>query len=101
MSIEPPETIRRIVYLGTPGVAVPPLHALVEAGYEIPLVVSRPDARRSRSAASALTSEGGGARTRLPVTDRLADLDEVGADLAVVVAYGHLIPRRCSTGLRS
>ena len=48
MSIEPPETIRRIVYLGTPGVAVPPLHALVEAGYEIPLVVSRPDARRGR-----------------------------------------------------
>jgi methionyl-tRNA formyltransferase len=28
----------------------------------------------------------------LPVTDRLADLDEVEADLAVVVAYGHLIP---------
>ena len=26
------------------------------------------------------------------MTDRLADLDEVEADLAVVVAYGHLIP---------
>ena len=28
----------------------------------------------------------------LPVTDRLADLDEVEADLPVVVAYGQLIP---------
>ena len=41
MSAAPPDVIRRIVYLGTPGLAVPPLRALVDAGYEIPLVVSR------------------------------------------------------------
>lgn len=93
MSIEPPETIRRIVYLGTPGVAVPPLHALVEAGYEIPLVVSRPDARRGRgkslmpSAVKAAAIELG-----LAVTDRLEDVGSVDADLAVVVAYGRIIP---------
>ena len=93
MSIEPPETIRRIVYLGTPGVAVPPLHALVEAGYEIPLVVSRPDARRGRgkslmpSAVKAAAIELG-----LAVTDRLEDVGAVDADLAVVVAYGRIIP---------
>ena len=48
MSVAPPEQIRRIVYLGTPGLAVPPLRALVDAGYEVPLVVSRADARRGR-----------------------------------------------------
>ena len=47
MSAAPPDAIRRIVYLGTPGLAVPPLRALVDAGYEIPLVVSRADARRA------------------------------------------------------
>ncbi|NDH77065.1 MAG: methionyl-tRNA formyltransferase, partial [Actinobacteria bacterium] len=73
--------------------AVPPLRALVDAGYEIPLVVSRADARRGRgtqrmpSPLKAAALELG-----LPVTDRLADLDEAEADLAVVVAYGHLIP---------
>jgi methionyl-tRNA formyltransferase len=93
MSAAPPDVIRRIVYLGTPGLAVPPLRALVDAGYEIPLVVSRADARRGRgtqrmpSPLKAAALELG-----LPVTDRLADLDEVEADLAVVVAYGHLIP---------
>ena len=50
MSAAPPGAIRRIVYLGTPGLAVPPLRALVDAGYEIPLVVSRADARRGRGA---------------------------------------------------
>ena len=94
MSAAPPDEIRRIVYLGTPGLAVPPLQALVDAGYEIPLVVSRADARRGRgkdlmpspvkAAAMALG---------LPVTDQLADVDEVEADLAVVVAYGRIIPK--------
>lgn len=93
MSISPPDDIRRIVYLGTPGLAVPPLQALVAAGYEIPLVVSRADARRGRgkdlmpSPVKAAALELG-----LPVTDQLSDLDGVDADLAVVVAYGRIIP---------
>ncbi|MEO0495135.1 MAG: methionyl-tRNA formyltransferase [Actinomycetota bacterium] len=93
MSVAPPASIRRIVYLGTPGLAVPPLHALVDAGYEIPLVVSRADARRGRgkelmpSPVKAAALDLG-----LPVTDQLGDLDDIDADLAVVVAYGRLIP---------
>lgn len=93
MSLGPPEQIRRIVYLGTPGLAVPPLRALVDAGYEIPLVVSRADARRGRgkelmpSAVKAAALDLG-----LPVTDQLADVNDVEADLAVVVAYGRIIP---------
>jgi len=40
----------RIVYLGTPADAVPPLHALVEAGHDVAFVVTQPDRRRSRGA---------------------------------------------------
>ena len=41
---------RRLVYLGSPALAVPPLRALVAAGHEVALVVSRPDTRRGRGA---------------------------------------------------
>ena len=90
--IPAPDDVRRIVYLGTPALAVQPLVALHAAGYEIPLVVSQPDAKRGR----------GGERTPspvkkaaldlgLPVTDRVDDVLDVEADLAVVVAFGQLI----------
>lgn len=85
----------RLVFLGTPSSAVPPLRALHDAGFEIPLVVSRPDTRRSRrghdepSPVKAAALELG-----LSVTDRLDDVLDAHADLGVVVAYGRIIPRR-------
>ena len=83
---------RRLVYLGTPQMAVPTLHALVEAGYEIPLVVSRPDKRRGRGGALLPSPVKAAARELgLPVTDRIDDVLDVDADLGVVVAYGRLI----------
>ena len=39
---------RRLVYLGTPEMAVPPLRALVAAGFDVALVVTRVDKRRGR-----------------------------------------------------
>lgn len=93
MTIPPPAEISRIAFLGTPQLAVPPLTALVEAGYDIPLVVSRPDTRRGRGGAHQpspvkAAAEGLGIR----VTDDLADLNDVDVDLGVVVAYGRIIP---------
>ena len=41
----------RLVFLGSPDDAVPPLRALVAAGHEVALVVTRPDRRRGRGAA--------------------------------------------------
>jgi methionyl-tRNA formyltransferase len=73
-------------------VAVGPLRALVEAGHDVALVVSRPDRRRGRggelvpSPVKAAALDLG-----LPVTDRVDDVVDVGADLGVVVAYGRLI----------
>jgi methionyl-tRNA formyltransferase len=83
----------RLVFLGTPEAAVPPLVALAEAGHDIALVVTRPDKRRGRGGAlvpspvkAAATDLG------LPVADSLADVGSAGADLGVVVAYGRIIP---------
>ena len=39
---------RRLAYFGTPGMAVPPLQALVAAGHDVALVVTRADKRRGR-----------------------------------------------------
>ncbi|MHB1911886.1 MAG: methionyl-tRNA formyltransferase [Acidimicrobiales bacterium] len=82
----------RLAYLGTPALAVGPLRALVEAGHQIALVVSQPDRRRGRgsglvpSAVKVAAVELG-----LPVTSRVADVKESGAELGVVVAFGRLI----------
>jgi len=38
----------RLVYLGTPALAVPPLEALVAAGHDVVLVVTGADKRRGR-----------------------------------------------------
>ena len=72
--------------------AVPPLRALVAAGHDVALVVSRPDKRRGRggqllpSPVKRAAEELG-----LPVTARVDDVIEAGVDLGVVVAYGRLI----------
>ena len=93
MTIPPPAEIARIVYLGTPATAVPPLRALCRAGYEIPLVVSRPDTRRGRGASFQPSPVKAAALDLgLDVSDDIEDLSEVGADLGVVVAYGEIIP---------
>ena len=64
----------KLVYLGTPEMAVPPLRALVEAGHDVELVVTRADKRRGRgSGLSPEPGQGGGARVgprRLPLRRR-------------------------------
>ena len=51
VSLDPPAHPRRLAFLGTPDVAVGPLRALVAAGFEVALVVTRADKRRSRGGA--------------------------------------------------
>ncbi len=86
---------RRLVYLGTPQMAVPTLEALVTAGFEIPLVVTRVDKRRGRG--NDLTPspvKAAAIRLGLPVSHRVEDAVHVGAELGVVVAFGQLIKRQ-------
>jgi len=83
---------RRLVYLGSPAAAVRPLRTLVEAGFEIALVVSQPDRRRGRGATRTPTPVKATALDLgLPVSERVDDVIGAGADLGVVVAYGRLI----------
>ena len=85
----------RLAYLGTPDMAVPPLRALVAAGHDIALCVTRPDRRRGRgkeetpSPVQVAATELG-----LAVTHDMNDLTTAGVELAVVVAYGRIIPAR-------
>ena len=88
----------RLVYLGTPVDAVPPLRALVGAGHEVALVVTQPDRRRSRGTGAdpspvKVAAMELGLPVRTPerareVTEEVAGL---GADLGVVVAFGQIL----------
>jgi methionyl-tRNA formyltransferase len=85
--------VARLVYLGTPDAAVPPLQALVAAGHDVALVVTRPDKRRGRGGALVPSPVKAAAiDLGLAVTDDLADAVAVGAELGVVVAYGRIVP---------
>lgn len=89
----PPDRPRRVVYLGTPEVAVAPLRALVAAGVDVALVVTRPDTRRGRGASfSPSPVKAAALDLGLPVDHDLGRVCDVGADLGVVVAYGRLVP---------
>ena len=83
----------RLAFLGTPEAAVPTLDAIVRAGHDVDIVVTRPDRRRGR----------GGEATPSPVKFRAQELglvvshdlrDVLSADVerGVVVAYGALVP---------
>ncbi len=89
----PPRHPARLVYLGTPDIAVAPLRALHAAGHDIALVISRRDARRSRRGHDAPSPVKAAAiELGLQVSDDLADALGVGAELGVVAAYGRIIP---------
>jgi methionyl-tRNA formyltransferase len=83
---------RSLVYLGTPAMSVPPLRALHEAGFDLRLVVTNPDARRGRGGATQPSPVKAAAlELGLPVSHEVDDVLDAGADLGVVVAFGQII----------
>ena len=92
----------RVLFAGTPAVAVPSLNALVEAGFDVAGVLTRPDAPLGRK--RVLTPSPVAARAQelgLPVIraariddDAVAAIRALNADVAAIVAYGGLIPER-------
>jgi methionyl-tRNA formyltransferase len=83
----------KLVFLGTPPPAAAILREIVSAGHEVSLVITRPDAKRGRgSALSPSPVKEVALELGLPVSHSLAALDDVDAELGVVVAYGALIP---------
>ena len=83
----------RLAFLGTPEASVPSLRALIDAGHDVALVITRPDRKRGRggrlspSPVKECAQELG-----LRVGHRLGDLDGVKVERGVVVAYGRLVP---------
>jgi methionyl-tRNA formyltransferase len=94
----------RVIFFGTPEIAVGPLRALVAAGFVIDLVVTGIDKRRGRgSQTSPSPVKQAAIELQLPVThdvtDAIALVTKNGANgasvadscIGVVVAYGHII----------
>lgn len=92
MLARPPDHVRRIAFLGTPAMAVPPLRALHAAGIDIAVVVTRPDTRRGRGGATSPSPvKAAAAALGLPVAHEVDAVVDAEVDLGVVVAYGQLI----------
>jgi methionyl-tRNA formyltransferase len=93
----------KLVFAGTPEVAVPALDALIASGrHEVAAVVTRPDApagrgRRLVASPVAQRAEEAGIEVLKPNRPRdedfLARLREIAPDCCPVVAYGALLPR--------
>ncbi len=82
----------RLVFLGTPDAAVPPLRALVAAGHDVALVVTRADKRRGRGPELTPSPVKAAALALgIPVTTDVDAVIGAGADLGVVVAFGRII----------
>jgi len=93
----------RIVFCGTPEVAVPSLDALVASEHEVVAVVTRPDApsgrgKRLTPSPVALRAEELGIEVLKPQRPRdedfVARLTAIAPDCCPVVAYGALLPQR-------
>ena len=93
----------RIVFMGTPDFAVPVLSALVEGGHELVAAYTqppRPAGRRGRELVPSPVqrrAEELGIVVRSPVSlkgaEEQAEFAALGADVAVVAAYGLILPR--------
>ena len=90
-----------IVFFGTPQFAVPTLEALLASRHQVPLVITQPDKRRDRGQKVTDAPVKAAARAHnVPVfqPERLRDPEVADVvrrhapDLAVVAAYGKLIP---------
>ncbi|KQQ81022.1 methionyl-tRNA formyltransferase [Arthrobacter sp. Leaf137] len=90
----------RVLFAGTPAVAVPSLDALVEAGFDVVAVLTRPDAPIGRK--RVLTPSPVAARAAELGLDIIyaakvddAAVEQISAaapDVAAIVAYGGLVP---------
>ena len=91
----------RIIFMGTPEFAVPVLDAIVEAGHAVVAAYSQPPRRGNRGKVAPspvhARAEALGIEVRSPLTLRdvgaQAEFAALGADVAVVAAYGLILPR--------
>jgi methionyl-tRNA formyltransferase len=92
----------RVVFMGTPDFSVPALEALVAAGHEMACIYTQPPrpagrGKKERASPVQACAEALGLPVRHPVSLRTpeaqAEFSALGADIAVVVAYGLILPQ--------
>ena len=92
----------RIIFMGTPDFSVPVLDALVEAGHEIAAVYCQPPrpagrGKKDRPTPVHARAEALGLQVRHPVSlkspEAQAEFAALQAEVAVVVAYGLILPQ--------
>jgi methionyl-tRNA formyltransferase len=93
----------RVLFWGTPEFATPALRALIGEGFDVIGVVTQPDRPigRSRSRLQPSPVKLIAADEGIPVfqperprgEDFLSEMKRLDADLSVVVAYGHILPK--------
>ncbi len=92
----------KLVFMGTPDFSVPALEAIVAAGHEVVAVYSQPPRPAGRGMAERPTpvhakAAALGIPVRTPRTLKASEdqaaFADLGADAAVVIAYGLLLPR--------
>ncbi|YCK80262.1 methionyl-tRNA formyltransferase [Arthrobacter sp. D3-18] len=91
----------RVLFAGTPAVAVPSLDALTKAGFDVVAVLTRPDAPVGRKrvltpspvAARAMELGIEVIRAAKVDADTTARIAEFAPDVAAIVAYGGIVPK--------
>ncbi len=92
----------RIIFMGTPDFSVPVLDALLDAGHDVVAVYSQPPrpagrGKKDRPSPVQARAEELGLEVRHPVSlkgeEAQAEFAALNADVAVVVAYGLILPQ--------
>ena len=92
----------KIVYMGTPDFAVPPLAALVKAGYEVTAVITQPDKPKGRGKTllpTPVKEEAMKHEITVYQPQKVRDpefvevLRNLAPDMIVVAAFGQIIPK--------
>src|SRR5690242_11896876 len=92
----------RVIFMGTPEFAVSVLDALVDAGHEVVAAYSQPPRRGNRGKVTPspvqARAEALGIDARTPLSFRkepeaVEAFAALGADVAVVAAYGLILPK--------
>ncbi|MDR2884571.1 MAG: methionyl-tRNA formyltransferase [Deferribacteraceae bacterium] len=95
--------MKRIIFMGTPQIAVPSLQLLIDSGFEIPLAISQPDRPKGRGGKVQPTpvkeaALAAGIEVYQPEKVKnnpevLEKLKSLNADFFAVVAYGKILPK--------
>ena len=92
----------KLIFMGTPDFSVPALDALVAAGHEVAAVYTQPPrpagrGKKPRPSPVEIRARALGLALRSPTSlksaEAQAEFAALGADLAVVVAYGLILPQ--------